>query len=325
MRGIELTPSRPVAAVVELGAAAEDAGFGTAFAASHYNNRDPFMALTRLATATTDIRLGPGVVNPYETHPVTLGSRAATLQELADGRAVFGIGAGDRSTLANLGIERAQPLARVGEAVTTARPLWAGQRVDHDGTFAVNDAGLNYSVDPLPVYVGAQGPQMLRLAARVADGVLVNASHPRDVAWAAEQLADGVQDRPADREPLEVAVYAVVSIAEDRAAAREAARPPVAYIAAGAPEAVLERHGLDPAVAGDIGAYIGAGAFEEAFDAVSAEMLDAFAAAGTPEVVADRFAALLEHADGVVAGSPLGPDPAEAIDLISRAYDAVGL
>ncbi|MFB6359781.1 MAG: 5,10-methylenetetrahydromethanopterin reductase, partial [Halobacteriales archaeon] len=264
-------------------------------------------------------------VNPYETHPVTLASRAATLQELADGRAVFGIGAGDRSTLNNLGIERDRPLARVGEAVTTARQLWAGDRVDHDGTFDANDAGLNYSVDPLPVYLGAQGPQMLRLAARLADGVLVNASHPRDVAWAAEQLADGVEDRPDDRDPLEIAVYAVVSIAEDRAAARQAARPPVAYIAAGAPEPVLDRHGLDPALAGDIGASIGAGDFEGAFDAVSAEMLDAFAAAGTPEAVADRFAALLEHADGLVAGSPLGPEAAQAVDLIRRAYDAVEL
>ncbi|MDZ7701617.1 MAG: 5,10-methylenetetrahydromethanopterin reductase [Halobacteriales archaeon] len=324
MRGIELAPDRPVDELVELGAAAEDAGFDTAFVASHYNNRDPFAALTRLATATTDVRLGPGVVNPYETHPVALASRAATLQELSGGRAVFGIGAGDRSTLANLGLERERPLARVAESITVSRQLWAGERVDHDGTFAANDAGLNYGVEPPPVYVGAQGPGMLRLAARFGDGVLVNASHPRDVAWSAEQLADGLADRPDERGELEVAVSAVVSVAEDADAAREAARPPVAYIAAGAPEAVLDRHGLDAELAGEIGAGIGAGAYGEAFAAVSEPMLDAFAVAGTPEAVAERFGALLEHADSVVAGSPLGPEPDRAVELLSRAYDAVG-
>lgn len=325
MRGIELTPSRPVAEVVELGAAAEDAGFDTAFVASHYNNRDPFAALTRLATATTDVRLGPGVVNPYETHPVVLASRAATLQELSGGRAVFGIGAGDRSTLANLGIDRDRPLARIGQTVSTARRLWAGERVDHDGTFVADDAGLNYAVDPLPVYVGAQGPGMLRLAARLGDGVLVNASHPRDLAWSAAQLADGLADRPDERGELEIAAYCVVSVAEDGTAAGDAARPPVAYIAAGAPDAVLERHGLDAELAGEIGAAIGAGAYEDAFGAVSEAMLDAFAVVGTPEAAAERFAALLEHADSVVAGSPLGPAPEAAVALISRAFDAVGL
>lgn len=325
MRGIELAPDRPVAEVVELGAAAEDAGFDTAFVACHYNNRDAFAALTRLATATTDVRLGPGIANPYETYPVTLASRAATLQEVSGGRAVFGLGAGDRSTLANLGLDRERPLARVGETVAVARRLWAGDRVDHDGTFVADDAGLNYAVAPLPVYVGAQGPRMLRLAARIGDGVLVNASHPRDVAWAAEQLADGLVERSDERGDLDVAVSAAVSVAEDGAAAREAARPPVAYIAAGAPDGVLDRHGLDTDRAARIGEHIGAGAFEEAFDAVTGGMLDAFAVAGTPEAVAERFDALLDHADSVVAGSPLGPEPADAIELIARAFDAAGL
>jgi 5,10-methylenetetrahydromethanopterin reductase len=325
MRGIELAPDRPVERVVELGAAAEDAGFEAAFVACHYNNRDPFVALTRLATASTDLRLGPGVANPYETHPVALASRAATLQEVSEGRAVFGIGAGDRTTLANLGIGRERPLARLAESVEVAREIWAGDRVDHEGTFVADDAGLNYAVDRLPVYVGAQGPRMLRLAARIGDGVLVNASHPREVAWSAEQLADGLADRPDERGDLEVAVSAAVSVAEDGAAAREAARPPVAYIAAGAPEAVLDRHGLDADRAARIGERIAAGAFDEAFGAVTEGMLDAFAVAGTPEAVAERFEALLERADSVVAGSPLGPEPADAIELIARAYDAAGL
>ncbi|WP_139136051.1 LLM class flavin-dependent oxidoreductase, partial [Haladaptatus sp. W1] len=72
MRGIELTPEEPISELVEHGKTAEDEGFDTLFASSHYNNRDPFTVLSRVADATEDIRLGPGVVNPYESHPVTL-------------------------------------------------------------------------------------------------------------------------------------------------------------------------------------------------------------------------------------------------------------
>lgn len=324
MRGIELTPELPVAELAELGAIAEDAGFDVSFVSCHYNNRDAFAALTRLATATTDVRLGPGVANPYECHPVSLASRAATLQEFSGGRAVFGIGAGDASTLANLGIDRVRPLTRIRETIGVARQLWAGERVDHDGAFVARDAGLNYTVEPLPVYVGAQGPRMLRLAGEIADGVLVNGSHPRDLAWAAERVHEGLAERPSERGDVEVVAYASVSVAEDAALARKAARPPVAYIAAGAPEAVLDRHGLDADRAARIGEQLGAGAFEEAFATVSEAMLDAFAVTGTPRDIAERFEALLGPADAVVAGSPLGPDRRDAIGLIARALDRAG-
>ena len=325
MRGIELTPEAPVADVVELGRRAADVGFDVAFASCHYNNRDPFPVLDRLASATEDLRVGTGVANPYETHPVTLASRLATLQESSGGRAIFGVGAGDRSTLSNLGVERDRPLRRVLETIRVARALWAGERVDHDGTFVARDAGLNYSVDPLPVYVGAQGPDMLRMAGKYADGVLVNAAHPLDVARAAERVREGAAERDETVRVVsgtpDVTVYASVSVAEDTDAAREAARPPVAFIAAGAPPETLARHGLDAELAARLSDRIGAGRFSEAFEAVSEPMLDAFCIAGTPASVAARFDALAEHADGVVAGSPLGPERGDAVTLLADAFE----
>jgi 5,10-methylenetetrahydromethanopterin reductase len=50
-------------------------------------------------------------------------------------------------------------------------------------------------------------------------------------------------------------------------------------------------------------------------------MVEAFCIAGTPETVADRMAAVLEHADSLVVGSPLGPDLDDAIGLAATAYD----
>lgn len=316
MQGIELTPEHPIERIATLGEHAEANGFDTVFSSSHYNNRNPFAALDRIAQRTESVRLGPGVANPYEVHPVTLASRVATLDEASDGRAVFGIGAGDRSTLENLGFEHDRPLRRVLETFKVADELFAGERVDHDGTFTAHDAGLNFAVEgSIPTYVGAQGPHMIRMAAKHADGVLLNGSHPRDFAWANEQVAKGLADRPDDRGAFDFAAYASVSISTDGDAARSAARPPVAFIAAGAAPPQLDRHDIDHARAETIGGYISGGEFTKAFEAVTEEMIDAFCIAGTPSDVEHRIDDVLEYADSFVAGSPLGPDLDEAVRL----------
>jgi 5,10-methylenetetrahydromethanopterin reductase len=321
MFGIELTPEHPVERVVDLGVAAEAAGYDAVFVSSHYNNRDPYAVLARLAVTTDEVRLGPGVANPHETHPVTLASKVATVAEQSDGRAVFGIGPGDPSTLRNLGLADERGLRSVLEAFEFARRLWAGERVDNDGTFDAADAGLNYDVPgTVPVYVGGEGPHMCRMAGKRADGLLFNGSHPADLAWARDRVDEGRADRPAEAGDFDLAAYASVSVAADEAAAREAARPPVAFITAGAAPPVLDRHGIDADRADRIGEAISAGDFATAFDAVTPAMIEAFCMAGTVADVADRMAAVLDHADSVVVGSPLGPDLDAAVELAAEAH-----
>jgi len=321
MNGIELTPEQPVDRVADLAARAETAGFDAVLASCHYNNRDPFVALSRIAAATDDVAVGPAAANPYDTHPVKLASAAATVDEVSDGRGVFGVAAGDRSTLANLGYESERPLRRVLESFKVAQRLWDGETVSHDGTFEATDAALNYDAGDIPVYVGAQGPHMVRMSAKHADGVLLNASHPDDFAWAAERVAEGLAERPDERGEFDFTAYASVSVAEREDAAREAARPPVAFIVGGAAPPVLERHGVDADAAAEIGAAIEAGEFREAFGMVTPAMIDAFSVAGTEETVAERLAEILSYADGVVAGAPLGPDLETAVSLAGAAID----
>jgi 5,10-methylenetetrahydromethanopterin reductase len=322
MFGIELTPEHPVERVVDLGVRAEREGYDTAFVSSHYNNRDPFAVLARLAAETDEIGLGPGVANPYDRHPVTLASQVGTVAELSKGRAVFGIGPGDPSTLSNLGLADERGLRSVLEAFTVARRLWNGERVTHDGTFECEDAGLNFDVPgEVPVYVGGEGPHMCRMAGKHADGLLFNGSHPDDLAWARERVEEGKAERPDERGAFDLAAYASVSVADDREAAREAARPPVAFIAAGAAPPVLDRHGVDPERTEAIGEKLSAGDFSAAFEAVTPVMIDAFCMAGTVDEVAERMSQVKEHADSVVVGSPIGPDLDEAITLAAAAHD----
>ncbi len=319
MIGVELAPEHPVSELAEYGVAAERGGFDTVFLSHHYNNRDQFAALTAVAGATEDVRLGPGVANPYETHPVTLASRMATLDEYADGRGLFGVGPGDAQTLSNLGIERERPLGRVLETFRVARDLWTGESVTHDGTFEAEDAALNYAPGPVPVYVGAQGPHMTRMAAKHADGVLFNGAHPRDYEWASERVAEGLADRPDAHGEFDFAAYAPVSVARDAKPARAAARVPVAFVVGSAAAPLLDRHGIDHEAAGDVGEAVAAGAFSTAADRVTDRMLSAFAIAGTPADVQAQVEAVLEHADSFVAASPLGPDLAAAIPLTGTA------
>jgi 5,10-methylenetetrahydromethanopterin reductase len=322
MLGIELTPEHPLDRMVDLGTAAEAAGYDTVFVTSHYNNRSPFAVLSRLAAATDEVGLGPGVANPLDRHPVTLASEVATLAEASDGRAVFGIGPGDPTVLGNLGLADERGLRPVLEAFKVAQRLWDGERVSHEGTFEADDAGLNFDVPgPVPTYVGGEGPHMCRMAAKHADGLLYNGSHPADLRWARAQVDDGLDDRLDDLGQFDLVAYASVSVDEDADAARDAARPPVAFIAAGSPPPVLARHDIDADLVEDVGAALGAGEFSAAFDLVTPDMIEAFAVAGTVAEVADRLAALFEYADGVVVGSPLGPDLDAAIELAATAHD----
>ncbi len=326
MLGIELTPEHEMNRLVDLGVRAEAAGYDTVYSTCHYNNRDPWAFLSRLAAETTEVRLGPGVANPYETHPVTLASKVATLDELSEGRAVFGLGPGDPSTLRNLGLEDERGLRSVLEAFKTAQRLWAGERVDNDGTFDASEAGLNYEPPQgadIPVHVGGEGPHMCRMAAKHADGLLYNGSHPTDLAWAHDQVDDGLGDRPEHRGEFDLIAYAAVSIDEDGEAAREAARPPVAFITAGAAPPVLKRHGIDPDAADAIGDDVSAGEFSAAFERVTPTMIDAFCMAGTPETVRERAASVADHADGLVVGAPLGPDLEASVDLAAAALDGL--
>ena len=323
MFGIELTPEHPIERLTDLGVRAEEAGYDTLFSSCHYNNRDAFAALHHIGAATDDLRIGPGVANPFEIHPVTLASKVATIDEATGGRAVFGIGPGDPSTLANLGYADDRGLRPVLEAFKTAQQLWAGERVDNDGTFEATDAGLNYEPPQgadIPVYVGGEGPHMCRMAAKHAGGLLFNGSHDADLAWARDQAEKGLADRPDSRGDFDLAAYASVSVDAEREAAREAARPPVAFITAGAAPPVLARHDIDKAIASEIGDNISAGAFSEAFDLVTPNMIEAFCMAGTVDDVADRMDSVLDHADSIVVGSPLGPDLETAVELAAEAH-----
>ncbi len=165
--------------LAELGRLAEEAGIRGVWVSSLLDSRDPFTNLAPLAQATSRIRLGPIAVNPYDTHPVRLASSLLTLNELADGRGQMVVGGGGEA-LEALGIKPARRVRAVAEAVEIIRAAATGQRVDYAGElYQAHGLALRWlESTPPAVYVGASQPQMLRMAARVADGVMMSDMPP---------------------------------------------------------------------------------------------------------------------------------------------------
>lgn len=314
-------PKEPYWKITYYAIQAERGGFSNLWITDHFNNRNVYVALTTAAIYTSKIALGPGVTNPYMVNPVFTGQAVTTLNELAPARVVLGIGAGDKTTLASVGVEMRKPLSAIKESVDIIRKMTRGENVVFKGeVFQI--AGAKFFFKPkgkIPIYIGAQGPKMLALAGKIGDGVLINACHPRDVEYAVNCVKEGVSEIGKRFSDLDVAAYTSFSVHEDLEKANKAAIPVVAFIVAGSPSQVLERHEIDPEKAEEIREALKANDWGRAFGAVSEEMIRAFSVCGTPNMCIERINQLLKSGiSQFVVGSPIGPKVKAAIDLISE-------
>lgn len=248
--GIEFVPGNVnVKQVVNFCQLAESKDIDFAWITNHYNNRHCYPVLTAVAQATTSLKMGPGIMNAFTDTPAAMASFACTLNEISDGRATFGIGPGDLSTLPKLAIQPEKPVARLGEAIDQIRALCSGAEVKKDGKqfFDYDGAKLTGVTLPgkkgIPIYVGAQGPKVLELAGLKGDGALINASNPKDFAVAIPIIKAACDS--VGKKGFDVGAYTALSIDKDEKKAKKAAKIVAAFIAAGSPEALLLRHGLD--------------------------------------------------------------------------------
>ncbi|MDI6889104.1 MAG: 5,10-methylenetetrahydromethanopterin reductase [Methanocellales archaeon] len=312
--GIEFVPDIPVDALVSHCVLAENNGFDAIWITDHYNNRSVYATLALVAKRTKQVKLGPGVTNTYHIHPALTASAIATIDEISNGRAMLGIGAGDGSTLSSLGVQINKPVARLKEAVEIIRRLLNGDRITFNGKFfVVKDAKLTFKRPNIPIYIGAQGPVMLKTAGAIGDGVLINASHPADFKYAIPKVKESA---PKD---FDIAAYASFSVDKNAEEARKAARPAVAFIAAGSPPEVLERHNISPADVAPVKNALARGDFRAAFSSVTDQMIDAFSIHGTPDHCIQRVKKLFDlGVTQVVVGSPIGPDVPTSIKIIGE-------
>jgi 5,10-methylenetetrahydromethanopterin reductase len=240
---------------------------------SSLHSRYCWAYLTLAARQTTRMSIGTAVTNPVTRHPAITAVAAATVAEIADGRTILGIGAGDRPLL-SLGQQPAR-IATLEASVAAIRALWAGESVDADGPgFALRDA--HYRFPPkldIPVYLSATGPRTLELAGRIADGVILLAGlHPDGITFALEHIDRGVAAAGRSQRP-HVTVFAYGAIDEDEQAAIAAARTIAAWFPQTAP-VHCRLAGLSQEIIDQVrGSYAG-GEFQEAARAAEALPVD---------------------------------------------------
>jgi 5,10-methylenetetrahydromethanopterin reductase len=319
--GIELVPQQKIDKIVEYIKQAEEHNFDFAWITDHYNNRNTYVTLTMAALQTQKIKIGTGVTNPFLVNPAVTASAIASIHEVSNGRAIMGIGAGDSTTLKQLGVEWKKPLSAVQETISIVKKLWAGDTVHCEGeVFNIKSARLNFKnkLAPIPIYVGAQGPKMLSMAVEMGDGALINASHPVDIEPATTQIKEALNAK-SNSHDFDVAAYTSFSLADTEAEARKLAAPVVAFIVAATPAIVLERHEISEENANKIRELLGQGKIPQAFAAVTEEMIDAFSISGTKETCTEKMIDLKEiGVSQIVVGSPIAEDKSKAIKTIGN-------
>lgn len=219
--GVLILPSQSAAQVVRLARQAERVGLDAVWIPDERFYRDPYQLLALVAAATERVLVGPCVTDPYTRPPTQNAVAIATLDEVSDGRAQLGIGAGV-SGFAELGIERnPPPVPAVRDAVSTIRRYLQGAPRARGGL------GIDFGPRrrELPVYVAAEGPGMLRLAGAIADAVILQAK----VAPALHQAAAEQVGRAATASGRSVRIVSRVdvSIADEAKVAYDALRPRV--------------------------------------------------------------------------------------------------
>ncbi|TPW11331.1 MAG: coenzyme dependent N5,N10-methenyltetrahydromethanopterin reductase [Acidimicrobiaceae bacterium] len=216
---------------IELVRYAEQQGFDAVWQADSRLVRDAVVPMAAFAATTDRIKVGSGVIDCWTRNPARLASTFSTLDDLAPGRIICGIGAWWDPLAAKVGISRQRPLTVMREVVTVVRALLHNETVTFDGYYAKLDGvELDYvhqerRPKDVPIYIGATGMQMMELTGEIADGAVLNyLVSPSYNTGALAALARGAAKAGRTLDQIDRPQLMVCSVDRDRKAALDGAR-----------------------------------------------------------------------------------------------------
>jgi probable F420-dependent oxidoreductase len=165
--------------------------------------------------AATSMRLGTAIANVFTRGPATLAMSAAGIAEVAPGRFCLGIGSGSQPIVESWnGGVFSRPAARVRETAQFLRRALTGERVVFRGeTFSVDGFRLTRPPErPIPIYVAALRPGMLRVAGEVGDGVIINWLSADDVPKSIAVCRDAAAKAGRDPDALETTARLLINV-----------------------------------------------------------------------------------------------------------------
>ena len=238
--GVQADATSDAKVWLELARKVESLGFDALYVADHPGvTASPFAALASAAAVTSTLKLGTYVCNAGVRDPVALAGDAATVDVLSNGRFILGLGAGHtpvewtmhRRDYPSAGAR----VARLEEMVDVVTRLLAGDVVTFDGEYVATDEAFLLAPRPvqstIPLLVGGNGTQLLRLAASRADivsltglGRTLEDGHHHTADWSVASIDNRVglvRDSMGEREAVLDAGVQHVEITDDRASAAE--------------------------------------------------------------------------------------------------------
>lgn len=290
----EITPVLKTREIMKLAQLAEEVGVDRLGISDVIFYPDTYELQALCAIVTKRIKIGSLVTNPYTRHPAIIAAAASTLDEISDGRAFVGIGAG--AGIGKLGVVRSPPAPTIREAVHIIRELLAGRVVNYQGnTYQISSKDTRLEFPPqhsVPILIGTRSPRIAKLAAEVADIIVIGARYISNqqltnyLRW----ISEGAAHARRDIDSLEVAPRLTICASGDGELAKQSVKLYAAYYLAllRPPDLLIEDAKLQKiidAVRRVKGWYFSPNVQypKEIDKLIDEEIVDKFAVAGTPD------------------------------------------
>ena len=307
--------------------AAEEAGFEAVWQAESRLVREATVPMAAFAASTSTIKVGSGVVNTWTRNVGLLASTFVTLDDLAPGRIVLGLGAWWDPLASKVGISRTRPLQCMRETIAACRELFALKEVTFNGDFVHLDGVRidvvhgDTSARDIPIYVGATGPKMLELAGEIADGVVLNYMvSPVYNDGAMERLEAGAHRAGRSIDDIDRPQLVVCSLDEDRTKALDAARVLLTQYLGQQPH-IMKASGVSEDLIKEINAKVDWPATHDQIVAASVlvpdDVVQLVSASGTPDECRAKVAEYISHGATCPILYPLGDDVGAMIEAFS--------
>lgn len=214
----------PTREMLEVAQAAEQAGADSLWFAQHMGFREAIVWATAAVSVTSTIRLVPTAISPYLWPPLPVAMSMSTLAEYAGPRTSLAVSVGNVLNLAESGAEPVKPVRVMREYVQMLRALWAGEPVQADGEIhRLRGAKMMFERGvQCPLYVASTGPQVLKLAGEIGDGILLSGALTLESCRSMLTHVDaGIAAAARDAKSVRKAGFILLSIAEDGHVARQ--------------------------------------------------------------------------------------------------------
>ena len=306
---------------------AEDRGYEAVWQAESRLAREATVPMAAFAAVTSRIKVGAGVVNNWTRNPALMASTFSTLDDLAPGRVILGLGAWWEPLASKVGVDRRKPLTAMRETVTAVRGLLANERVTFDGEFVhLDGVELDYVYHErrpkdVPIYIGATGMKMMELGGEVGDGVLLNyLVSPEYNVQALDHIAIGAERAGREASDIDTPQLIVCSMAEDRKTALDAARMLVTQYLGQQPH-IGKASGVPQELLDEIAEVLTWPATHDEVKAASKivpdEVVQLITASGTVEECRDKVAEYIRAGCTCPVLYPLGSDVEAMIDAFA--------